>query len=161
MQRGVFTISMENTLPIEQTGLCNTQVRHTSSWMNVWELRAIRDTDLCTNSMQGFKMDPKQNNTDERVKSRVYIPQQTLEMNLSENPPPVKRAQKDIWSWLHYSLTAGCLLSSFCLLFISSSVSAGSARPPLFSASLCLCLFSLIFSLSFLWLLPAAVEQEL
>lgn len=43
-------------------------------------------------------MDPKQNNTDERVKSRVYIPQQTLEMNLSENPPPVKRAQKDIWS---------------------------------------------------------------
>lgn len=52
-----------------------------------------------------------------------------------------KRAQEDIWSWLHYLLTAGCLLASFCLCFISPPLSAVSVRPPLFSASPCLHLF--------------------
>lgn len=74
-------------------------------------------------------------------------------MNRCENLPPVKSAEKDIWSWLHYPLTAGCLLSSFCLCFITPPLSAISARPPLFSAALCaLPLVSFTFCRSFFWL---------
>lgn len=64
-------------------------------------------------------------------------------MNRCENTPPVKRAQKDIWSWLYYSLTAGCLLFSFCLCLLSPPLSVISVRPLSITLAQSFFLFSL------------------
>lgn len=109
------------------------------------------ETDLWNVSVWGVKVDPKWTTKarGQNSMSKPFSKQQAEEMNRCENPLLVKRAQEDIWSWLHYSLTAGCLLAALCLCFINPLRCAVSVHPMLFSASPWR--FSFTFCLSFHW----------